>query len=80
MTDTQAIGILASHAMEEVAERFGDDATLLTVALVIEVESADGSTDTLVTATDDRLWVQAAFLKEGVHALDREMDRLEESE
>ena len=79
MADTQAIGILASHAMEMVAEQFADT-TVRTVALVFEVESADGSTDTVVTATDDRLWVQAAFLKEGVHTLERELDRLEESE
>jgi hypothetical protein len=50
-----------------------------TAALVIEVEHGEES-ETLVTATDDRLWVQVAFLREGVVVLEREMDRQEEEE
>jgi hypothetical protein len=77
--NTQPLGVLCARALEMLGDRYEGDALVRTAALVIEVEHGEEQ-ETLVTATDDRLWVQVAFLREGVVVLEREMDRQEEEE
>lgn len=75
------LGLLTARAMEQLEERYGDQEVLLrTAAVVLEVESDDGS-DILVCSTEPRSWVQIAFLDEGIRALERcSEEELRESE
>lgn len=77
--DTGPLGILCAKVMDEVASEFGEDATVRTIALVVEVDRAD-STWMLVRSTDDRLWVQRALLDEGIAFIDKHVGAIEQGE
>ena len=77
--DTQALGTLAARAMELLEERYAsEDAHIRELALVLEVDLSGERSQVLVTATDPRLWVQLAFLKEGIFSVERELERQED--
>jgi hypothetical protein len=67
--DAGSLGMFTAAVMEQIEERFGDEAVLRTVAVVAEVDTGP-ATEILVTCDDDRPWMQIAFLHEAVDSLE----------
>jgi hypothetical protein len=64
--DTSMVGHVAADLMDQVSERFGEDATVETVAVVVEVRHPDGDTEaTTITCgcSDERAWAQSGLLR-----------------
>ena len=64
--DTTMVGHVAADLMEQVSERFGEDATVDTVAVVVEVRHPDGDSEaTTITCgcSDHRAWAQSGLLR-----------------
>ena len=73
--DTQVVGQLAAGLMDQVSSQFGDDATVETVALVVEVRHPDDDGEaTTITCrcSDERAWVHSALLRVGAQLVERE--------
>jgi hypothetical protein len=69
------VGEIAAELMEELAEDFGDDATLGVVMVVAEVEDATDPDDPTTTITlrcsDGREWIQTGFLESATREVRR---------
>lgn len=74
--DVAPLGRLCAEVMEQISERYGEGARVLTVAVVAEVDTEECS-EILVACTDRRAWVQLAFLKEGELSVERLLERME---
>ena len=64
--DTSLVGHVAADLMDVVAEKFGQDASVETVAIVVEVKHPDEEHGEATTVTckcsDPRAWAQAGLL------------------
>lgn len=64
--DTSLVGHVAAELMERVAQQFGEDAEIETVAVVAEVRHRDDddaeATTITCSSSDSRAWVQAGLL------------------
>lgn len=73
--DTQLLADHVAAITSDLHERFGTDAEICTVGIVVEVDTnAEGEHDFLTTCSDRRLWVECAFWKEAMHQTE---DRIE---
>lgn len=63
------IGNLAARLMESVAEEFGDEAQINTVAIVAEIDAPTHTTFRVI-CNDDRIWMQRAFLAQARDCLE----------
>jgi hypothetical protein len=73
--DTSMVGHVAADLMEQVAERFGEDATVETVAVVAEVHHSDGEEEaTTITCgcSDHRAWAQSGLLRFAARLVDHQ--------
>ncbi|MBM3667128.1 MAG: hypothetical protein FJW90_06540 [Actinobacteria bacterium] len=65
--DTTLVGHVAADLMERISDQFGEEATVETVAMVIEVRHSDGEEREATTITcscsDPRAWAQAGLLR-----------------
>jgi hypothetical protein len=65
--DTTPIGVSASDLMEKVQHAFGDNGRIGAIGMVAEViykdEDGDECTSVIVTSTESRPWVRAAFFR-----------------
>lgn len=75
--DTSLVGQMTAQLMESLADRHdNDEATLRTVLIVCEVDYPD-STTLQISASDDRPWVQQAFVEEVATYMERRREELE---
>lgn len=67
------IGQAAAELMDDLAQAYGEDCEVTVAAIVCEVRK-DGSLEIVVRSTDDRWWVQAALLWQGIETVSAEED------
>lgn len=79
MIDTTPLGSLTAQMMEAIAADFGDDFQIRTVALVVEVDSAE-TDQILVRCSDDRSWLLAALLNEAIDTVEATRESLADRE
>lgn len=70
--DTSMLGEIAAEAMERIAADFGDAATIRTVAIIAEIDVHD-ATHFYVASSDDRPWMQMAFLEQGIENIENRL-------
>ena len=74
--DTRMVGHVAADLMEQVAEQFGEEATVETVAMVVAVRHADDATEEATTiscaCSDPRAWVQVGLLHFAANLVERQ--------
>lgn len=74
--DTRVVGHVAADLMEQVSEQFGDEATVETVAVVVEVRHPDQPSGAATTITcscsDHRAWAQSGLLRFAAGLVDRQ--------
>lgn len=72
--DTSAVGTIAAEMMDQIAERYGADAHIDTVAIIVEVDMPDtegrpGWTAVDYRCSDTRRWVQLGFFEAAKRAV-----------
>jgi hypothetical protein len=72
--DTAVLADLCASAVEAVDRDWGDTYTIRTAALIIEIDSPKQG-QLIIRASDDRPWVQRAFLEEAVDVIDAWRDK-----
>jgi len=77
--DTTQVGSLAANVMEHIEDKYDDDTTVRTVAIVVEVDTGD-STTIVTRCNDDRSWVQMRFLEEALGAMVYCLEEMREGE
>ncbi len=74
--DTTLVGQVAAELMEQVSEQFGDEASVHTVAVVVDVhhpEGEEGDSTTITCAcSDPRAWAQAGLLDFAARLVERQ--------
>ena len=74
--DTSLVGHVAAELMERVAQQFGEDAEVETVAVVAEVRHRDDddaeATTITCSSSDSRAWVQAGLLSFASRLVERQ--------
>lgn len=75
MPDLSHLGLKAAELMEHIASVYGEDAEVRTVLLCVEVDTGDATE--IVTAGDDRPWLQVAFLEETLATVEARRSELE---
>lgn len=74
MIDTTLLGHMTAITMDDIAEHFvDDDQTIRTVMIIVEVDSPTAG-EFVIRSTDDRPWVQEAFLDEAARVIARMRD------
>jgi hypothetical protein len=73
--DTSAVGHVAADLMEQVADQFGEDAAVETVAVIVEVRHPDEqegqSTTITCSCSDQRAWVHSGLLRFAAELVER---------
>ena len=67
--DLNKLARMAADLMEKIEESYGSDVELRTIAIAVEVD-APRSTHCIINCSDDRSWVQAAFLERALDVVD----------
>lgn len=67
--DTTPLGELAALVMDAITEHLGDEFTVRTAAIIVEVDSPKQGR-LLARCTDDRPWVLSALLAEAQDSID----------
>lgn len=66
--DTTAMGVLVAELMDTIADEYGEDAKIGTVAVVVEIDH-DEWTQVRYRCSDTRSWVQEGFFRAAQHAV-----------
>ena len=67
--DTTRVGTIAAELMENISEKYGEDATLGVVAVVVELdvpasdENEHGETHIVYRCSEPRRWIQAGLFE-----------------
>jgi hypothetical protein len=74
--DTRMVGHVAADLMEPVSGRFGEDARVETVAVVVEVRHPDDESGEATTITcgcsEPRAWAQSGLLRFAARLVERQ--------
>jgi hypothetical protein len=73
--DTTPLGQLTARVMEDIGDNYGEEYTVRTAAVIVEVDSATQGR-LLALCTDDRPWVLSALLGEAMDSVDASRDEL----
>lgn len=76
--DTTDVGKLTAEFMDQIEADYGSDASIGTVAIVVEVDVPDdgpGATQICYRCSDGRRWLQAGLFRKAMQAADRGADR-----
>ena len=71
--DQRPIGELAAALMDRIEQAMGDEGTLGAVALVVEVNGADGGSQIFTTFSDSRIHVRLGMLEFARAVVEREL-------
>jgi hypothetical protein len=66
--DTTAMGVLVAELMDTIADEYGEDVKIGTVAVVVELD-CDEWTQVRYRCSDPRSWVQEGFFRAAQHAV-----------
>jgi hypothetical protein len=71
---------ISSELIDRLEQEHGEECKIRGVMMLVEVDAAEEDTSVVIASSDDRSWVQLAFLNEAVYRLERLQSLAEERE
>jgi hypothetical protein len=63
MSDLNELAQLSGKLIDKIDDLYGDQASLRTIMIIVEIDVGDDDTHLLRFSSDDRAWVQERFLE-----------------